>query len=49
MELRYIRDRKESWKAIESVDAAVEFDLLCPSHGEPLACTKLEVGEWRKE
>ena len=48
MELRYIRDRTESWKAIEAVDAAATFDLLCPSHGEPLSCSKLEVGEWRK-
>lgn len=48
MELRYIRDREESWRAIKSVDAVATFDLLCPSHGEPLSCSKLEVGEWRQ-
>ncbi|MBQ3077210.1 MAG: MBL fold metallo-hydrolase [Clostridia bacterium] len=41
MELKFIRDREQSWKAVEDVDQACDFDLLCPSHGEPLACTTL--------
>ena len=48
MALQYIRDREQSWEAIEKVDEQATFDLLCPSHGEPLACSKITVSEWRE-
>ena len=40
--LRYIRDREQSWIAIQEVSDNNEFTLVCPTHGEPLECDRIE-------
>lgn len=39
--LHYIRDREKSWEAVRQVSDNTAFTLVCPAHGEPLACTEI--------
>jgi len=43
MELHYIKDHEQSLNAIKEVADKVKFDVICPAHGEPLACTKITL------
>ena len=43
LDLKYIRDHDESLIAIQTVSDNNVFELVCPTHGEPLACTGIEL------
>jgi|GEM_PF-3819379 len=44
IEAHYSRDYEQSRIAIKEVSDKVTFNLVCPAHGEPLACNKLNLG-----
>jgi len=48
LDLKYIRDHEASLEAIKTVSDNYEFHLVCPTHGEPIACTEIivEGGGW---
>jgi len=44
VEAHYVRDRAQSLIAIKEISDKATFNLICPAHGEPLACNTLNLG-----
>ena len=39
----YTRDRNQSAQDIKRISENYTFDLVCPAHGEPIACSVIEI------